>query len=418
MANTIRIKRRATGSAGAPASLENAELAYNEVEDVLYYGKGTGGAGGTATTTPAIAGTGAFLALAGTQTVTGDKTFSGSVALGSSATASTKSNTDSSTSLATTAFVKSVRLDQLAAPTSSLDANSQRILNVAAPVADTDAANKAYVDAARSGLDVKASVKVIATSNISLSGTSTAIDGVSLTAGDRVLVAGQNTGAQNGIYEVKSGAWSRAADADEDAEVTAGLFTFVEKGDTYADSGWVLTTDGPITLGSTALSFTRFSGTGQITAGDGLTKTGNTIDIGTASTSRIVVNADTIDLATTGISADTYKSVTVDSYGRVTAGSNPTSLSGYGITDAQPLDATLTAYANASTGSNILHYFTGTDTVGTTTLTTYGRSLIDDTDAAGARTTLGLGTIATQDASNVTITGGSINGIILDGGSF
>ena len=75
MSNTIRIKRRASGAAGAPSSLENAELAFNEVGDVLYYGKGTGGAGGSATTVEAIGGSGAFLALSGTQTVTGNKTF-------------------------------------------------------------------------------------------------------------------------------------------------------------------------------------------------------------------------------------------------------------------------------------------------------------------------------------------------------
>jgi len=80
MANTIRIKRRASGgAAGAPASLENAELAYNEVDDVLYYGKGTGGAGGTATTVEAVAGAGAYLTLSGVQTVTGNKTFNGLV---------------------------------------------------------------------------------------------------------------------------------------------------------------------------------------------------------------------------------------------------------------------------------------------------------------------------------------------------
>ena len=77
MANTIRIKRRGSGNAGAPGSLENAELAYNEVDDVLYYGKGTGGAGGTATTVEAIAGAGAYVSLSGAQTITGNKTFSG-----------------------------------------------------------------------------------------------------------------------------------------------------------------------------------------------------------------------------------------------------------------------------------------------------------------------------------------------------
>jgi uncharacterized protein YjlB len=111
MANTIRIKRRASGDSGAPASLQNAELAYNEVNDVLYYGKGTGGAGGTATTVEAIAGLGAYVGLSGTQTITGSKTlsgtttFSGAVSLGSSATATTQTSGDNSTKVATTAFV-------------------------------------------------------------------------------------------------------------------------------------------------------------------------------------------------------------------------------------------------------------------------------------------------------------------------
>lgn len=106
MANTIRIKRRAGGgSPGAPASLENAELAFTEVDDVLYYGKGTGGAGGSATSVIAIGGSGAFATLASNQTISGNKTFSGTVSLGSSATATTKSAGDNSTSVATTAYV-------------------------------------------------------------------------------------------------------------------------------------------------------------------------------------------------------------------------------------------------------------------------------------------------------------------------
>jgi|688.fasta_scaffold00338_30 hypothetical protein len=108
MANTIRIKRRASGgAAGAPSSLENAELAYNEADDVLYYGKGTGGAGGTATTVQAIAGPGAYVGLSGTQTITGNKTFSGTLALGGSATATTQTAGNNSTSVATTAYVDS-----------------------------------------------------------------------------------------------------------------------------------------------------------------------------------------------------------------------------------------------------------------------------------------------------------------------
>ena len=375
MANTVRIKRRlAGGASGAPSSLENAELAFNEQDSVLYYGVGTGGSGGSATSILAIGGPGAMVSLSGTQTVTGNKTFTGSVDLtGSTATASTQLTSDNSTKLATTAYVKgqnyitgnqsisvsgdasgsgttsitltlaaagtagtytkvttdskgrvtsgttlsatdiptltaakisnfdtqvrTSRLDQMAAPTASVSLNSQKITNLATPTADTDAATKAYVDAARSGLDVKGSVRAATTANITLSGAQT-IDGVSVIAGDRVLVKDQSTASTNGIYVAAASTWSRATDADVDAEVHAGMFTFVEEGTANADSGWVLTTNNPITVGSTALAFAQFSGAGQITAGAGLTKTGNTIDaVGTAN--RITVNANSIDIAST-----------------------------------------------------------------------------------------------------------------------
>jgi hypothetical protein len=375
MANTVRIKRRlAGGASGAPSSLENAELAFNEQDSVLYYGVGTGGSGGSATSILAIGGPGAMVSLSGTQTVTGNKTFTGSVDLtGSTATASTQLTSDNSTKLATTAYVKgqnyltgnqsitvsgdasgsgttsitltlaaagtagtytkvttdskgrvtsgttlsatdiptltaakisdfdtqvrTSRLDQMAAPTASVSLNSQKITNLATPTADTDAATKAYVDAARSGLDVKGSVRAATTANITLSGAQT-IDGVSVIAGDRVLVKDQSTASTNGIYVAAASTWSRATDADVDAEVHAGMFTFVEEGTANADSGWVLTTNNPIVVGSTALAFAQFSGAGQITAGAGLTKTGNTIDaVGTAN--RITVNANSIDIAST-----------------------------------------------------------------------------------------------------------------------
>ena len=225
------------------------------------------------------------------------------------------------------------RLDQFAAPNTSVSFNSQKITSLADPTSAQDAATKAYVDAARSGLDVKASVRAATTANITLSGTQT-VDGVALSAGDRVLVKNQSTASQNGIYVVAAGSWARATDADSDTEVTPGLFTFVEDGTVNSDSGWVLSTNSAITLGSTSLTFAQFSGAGQITAGDGLTKDGNTLNVATASTSRIVVNADSIDLASGVATAGTYQAVTVDTYGRVTAGTNPTTLSGYGITDA------------------------------------------------------------------------------------
>lgn len=216
-----------------------------------------------------------------------------------------------------------LKADGTRALTGDLSAGSKKITNLADPVNAQDAATKAYVDSVAAGLDVKASVKAATTGNITLSGTQT-IDGVSLSAGDRVLVKDQSTASQNGIYVVASGSWSRASDADTSSKVTPGMFVFVEQGTVNADSGWVLTTDGAITLGTTALTFSQFSGAGQITAGAGLTKTGNTIDIGTASSSRIVVNADNIDLATTSVTAGTYTlaKVTVDAYGRLTSAQN------------------------------------------------------------------------------------------------
>lgn len=167
------------------------------------------------------------------------------------------------------------------------------------PLASQDVATKAYVDAARAGLDVKQSVRVATTGAITLDNTTTAIDGVTLADGDRVLVKDQGTGSQNGIYVAStSGSWSRATDADATGELTAGSFVFVEEGTDNADSGWVVTTDGTITIGTTSIAFAQFSGAGQITAGDGLTKTGNTLNVG-GTTDRITVGADAVDIAST-----------------------------------------------------------------------------------------------------------------------
>jgi hypothetical protein len=146
----------------------------------------------------------------------------------------------------------------------------------------TSLVSKEYVDAVKVGLDFKDSVRVATTgSNISLSSAPAAIDGVTLSSDDRVLVKDQSSGAENGIYVFNGSgsAMTRATDADANAEVTSGMFTFVTEGSVNADSGFVLTTDGSITVGSTVLAFAQFSGAGQITAGTGMTKTGNTLDV-------------------------------------------------------------------------------------------------------------------------------------------
>jgi len=279
--------------------------------------------------------------------------------------------------------VRTSRLDQMSAPTASVSLNSQKITNLADPTNDQDAATKAYVDAARSGLDVKQSVRAATTANITLSGTQT-IDGVSLIAGDRVLVKDQTTATQNGIYVVAAGSWSRSTDADSSAEVTAGMFTFVAEGTTNADSGWVLTTNDTITLGSTNLSFAQFSGAGQITAGSGLTKSGNTLDIGTASSSRIVVNADNIDLASVtrndSGSGNVVIGVSTDSYGRVTSVASglipdaTTSIKGIASFDSGDFNVTSGAVSIKTSGVSNSQLENSSVTVGSTNINLGGTS--------------------------------------------
>ena len=252
--------------------------------------------------------------------------------------------------------VQQNRLDQMAAPTSAVSMNSQKLTNGATPTDANDAANKAYVDAARSGLDVKASVRAATTANITLSGEQT-IDGVSVAAGDRVLVKNQSTGSENGIYVCAAGAWARATDADVDAEVTPGLFTFVEEGTVAADSGWVLTTNGAITVGTTSLAFAQFSGTGQVTAGDGLTKSGSTLNVvGTAD--RITANADSIDIASTYAGQNSIVTVGTLTSGALGTGFTAVAVAqgGLGLTSAVSglLKGAAGAYSAAVAGTDYL----------------------------------------------------------------
>ena len=192
------------------------------------------------------------------------------------------------------------KLHDFAVATASVDLNSQKITNLATPTDPTDAANKGYVDAAVVGIDWKASVRAATTAAVTLATAfenGDTLDGVTLATGNRVLVKDQADGTENGIYTVNaSGAPTRATDADTSAEITASFAVFVEEGTVNADSGWVLTNNGAVTVGTTALTFTQFTGLGQVTAGAGLTKAANTLDVGAGT--GITVNANDVAIDT------------------------------------------------------------------------------------------------------------------------
>jgi hypothetical protein len=306
MANTIRIKR-STGSS-APGSLENAELAFAEGSKKLFVGVGTGGSGGSATTIEAIGGSGSFADLFTSRTQNtflaapngsnGAATFRAMVAADVPSLAHTKiSDFDTG--------VRTNRLDQMAAPTGSVSLNSQTITNVADPVNAQDAATKGFVEATSQGLDVKDSCVAATTGNITIStalNNGDTLDGVTLSTNDRVLVKDQSTASQNGIYIVGSSP-ARADDLAAGADA-AGMFTFVEQGTVNADNGFVCTSNkGSAVVGTNNLTYAQFSGAGQITAGDGLDKSGNTLSVDLKANGGLVIESTeiAIDLAASSI---------------------------------------------------------------------------------------------------------------------
>jgi len=402
MANTLRIKRRATGNAGAPASLENAELAFNEVDNILYYGKGTGGAGGTATTIEVIGGIGAFTTLTGEQTISGNKTFTGTVIV----------------------------------PT---------------PTANTHAATKLYVDQSVAGVSGSITVAGDSGSNqtVSLSDTLTISGGVGLSsvasATDTLTINLDNTAVTAATYGNASAVGTFTVDAQgrlsnavstsisitaaavsDFAEVAQDAFgTLVTNG---TQSGITVTYDDANTKVNFSVanqSFTLAGDVGSsqtITAGDTLTISGGT---GLTATAGGATDKVTLDLDNTAVTAGGYGGAgtvgtfTVDAQGRLTAAANSTiSITASQISDkATNLVTGLTGTANEIAVSN--------SGVGAVTLSLPANVTISnnltvsgDLTVQGNTTTLNTATLVVEDKNIVLANVGSPTDITADGAGF
>lgn len=300
------------------------------------------------------------------------------------------------------------------------------------PTSPMQPSTKQYVDAVAQGLITKPSVRFATTAaldaqynngaygvNSTLTATANGIltvDGGTPLVGDRILVRMQANESHNGDYVVQQSGdvnslfiLKRVTTVDESSEVP-GSYYYVFDGATLKGTGWVFTVDNPVTftIGTDPIAVNQFSGQGSMIAGAGLTLDGNTMTVGTVTPSRIVVNADNIDLAVTGVTPGGYTKVMVDGYGRVTSGSNPNTLAGQGIADGQLLNANLTSLSLVADAGLLVR--TTSNDIETRKLAVAGVGLTVSNDGSGTAMTAltitsnasaaaGYNTVVARDAS-------------------
>lgn len=494
MANTLRIKRRSSGASGAPSSLENAELAFNEVDDVLYYGEGTGGLGGTATSVIAIAGSGAFTTLTSTQTISGDKTFTGVVAVptpSSNAHATTKlyvdnliANINSNISNVATSFdidsdsgssTITSGADTLTISGGNVISTSITGDTVTIDLDDTAVVAGSYGNASHIPsftVDAQGRLTAASTNAVLIDlGTNTNGDYVeSVSAGTGISVS--NTGTEGGTFTVTNEGVLSVTGTSNEIVVSAsnGNVTFSLANDVTIPNNLTVTGDllvqgntttlntatlvvedkniilansaspsdassdgaGITVLGDTDKTFTWADSTDSWTSSEHLDLAsgkeykinGSTVLSNTTLSSSVVNSSLTsVGTITSGAWNGSTISISYGGTGATTASQARTNLGVAIGSDVQAYDAELAAIAGLTSAADKLPYFTGSGTAALADLTSYARDLISSASASIARTTLGLGTIAIQDASNVSITGGSLSAVtisntVIDGGTF
>ena len=353
MSNTIRIKKRAaSGSAGAPSSLSPSELAFNEADLKLYYGFGDNGSTPpSASSIIVIGGSGGFFNKTDTRTA---NTILAGPTSGSAAAPTFRSlvvaDIPTLTSAKVSDFdtqVRTNRVDQLASATNPVTGVT--------PTSDNHFATKSYVDGVSQGLDVKDSCVAATTGNITIAtalNNGDTLDGVSLSTNDRVLVKDQSSASENGIYIVGSSP-ARADDLAAWADA-AGMFTFVEKGTVNADNGFVCSSDkGSAVVGTNNLTFVQFSGAGQITAGDGLDKSANTLSVDLKSNGGLVIESTEIAVDLSASSITGTLAVSDGGTGSTSASAARTAL-GLAIgTNVQAFDAQLSDVAGLTPSNGV-----------------------------------------------------------------